>query len=34
MNHDLLKNQHSIIRQLIQEIEEEIRLGNLFSIKE
>ncbi|WP_019849626.1 hemerythrin domain-containing protein [Desulfitobacterium sp. PCE1] len=29
MNHDLLKNQHSIIRQLIQEIEEEIRLGNL-----
>ncbi|TWH58043.1 hemerythrin HHE cation binding domain-containing protein [Desulfitobacterium sp. LBE] len=29
MNNDLLKNQHNTIRQLIQEIEEEVRSGNL-----
>lgn len=29
MNNDLLKNQHNTIRQLIQELEEEVRSGNL-----
>ena len=29
MNNELLKNQHHTIRQLIQEIEEEVRSGNL-----
>ncbi|WP_018214079.1 hemerythrin domain-containing protein [Desulfitobacterium hafniense] len=29
MNNDLLKNQHHTIRQLIQEIEEEVHSGNL-----